>query len=70
MRTSPQSPESLRVYPNDELQIVLRESNRFVDDTCLGSAVVLDRSVLDKQFLEIKQDDRVLMTLRFAPVEQ
>ena len=70
MRTSLQNPASLRVYPNDELQIVLRESNRFVDDTCLGSAVVLDRSVLDKQFLEIKQDDRVLMTLRFAPVEQ
>ena len=70
MRTSPQSPASLRVYPNNELQIVLRESDIFVDDTCLGLTVVRDRSVLDKQFLEIEQDDRVLMTLRFTPVEQ
>ena len=70
MRTSPQSPASLRVYPNDEFQIVLRESDIFVGDTCLGSAVVLDRSVLDQQSLEIEQDDSVLMTLRFTPVEQ
>ena len=54
MRTSPQSPESLRAYPNDELQIVLLESDLLVDDTYLGSTVVLERSVLDKQFLEIR----------------
>ena len=70
MRTSLQNPASLRVYPNDELQIVLRASDIFVGDTCLGSAVVLDRSVLDQQSLEIEQDDSVLMTLRFTPVEQ
>ena len=51
MRTSPQSPASLRAYPNDELQIVLLESDLLVDDTYLGSTVVLERSVLDKQFL-------------------
>ena len=52
MRTSPRSPASLRVYPNDELQVVLRESGLFVDDTCLGTTVVPDRSVVEKQFLE------------------
>ena len=70
MRTSPESPGSLRVYLNDELSVVLRERDFFQDDTCLGSRVVLDRSVLERQYLEIKQDDEVLLTLRFTPVEE
>ena len=70
MRTSPGAPNSMRVYLNDELQVVLMESDVFNDDTCLSSDVVLDRSVLERQYLEIAQDDRVLLTLRFAPVEE
>ena len=42
----------------------------FSDDTCLSSNVVLDHSVLDKQVLEIKQGDTVLLTLMFTPIEQ
>ena len=70
MRTSPSSPASLRVYPNDELQVVLMEADVFSEDTCLSSNVVLDHSVLDKQVLEIKQGDTVLLTLMFTPIEQ
>ena len=70
MRTRPSSPASLRVYPNDELQVVLMEADVFSDDTCLSSNVVLDHSVLDKQVLEIKQGDTVLLTLMFTPIEQ
>ena len=70
MTTSPESPGSLRVHLNDELQVVLMEDDLFQDDTCLSSNVVLDRSVLERQYLELKQDDEVLLTLRFTPVEE
>ena len=51
-------------------QVVLMEADVFSDDTCLSSNVVLDHSVLDKQILEIKQGDTVLLTLMFTPIEQ
>ena len=70
MRTSPESPGSMRVYLNDELQVVLMDEDLFQDDTCLSSRLVLDRSVLERQYLELKQDDEVLLTLRFTPVEE
>ena len=60
----------MRVHLNDELQVVLMEDDLFQDDTCLSSNVVLDRSVLERQYLELKQDDEVLLTLRFTPVEE
>ena len=57
------------VYLDDELEVVLMEDDPFGDDTCLSSNIVLDRSILERQYLEIKQGDRVLLTLRFTPVE-
>lgn len=70
MTTSPARPNSLRVYLNDELGVVLMERDLFQDDTCLSSRVVLERSVLERQYLEIVQDGEPLLTLRFSPVEE
>ena len=67
MRTSPNKPGSLRVYPDDELQVVLMEDDPFFDDTCFGSTVLLDQSSLATPSLEIKKDDNTLLTLNFTP---
>ncbi len=70
MRTSTKKPGSLRVYPDDELQVVLMEDDPFFDDTCFGSTVVLDRSVLAMRSVEIKKDDRILLTLSLTPLNR
>ena len=70
MRSSANSPGSLRVYPDDELQVVLMEDDPFFDDTCFGSTVLLDRSSLTTPSLEITKDDKTLLTLNFAPLSR
>ena len=68
MRSSATRPGSLRVYPDDELQVVLMEDDPFFDDTCFGSTVVLDQSVLATPSVEIKKDDNILLTLSLTPL--
>ena len=70
MRSSPNNPGSLRVYPDDELQVVLMEDDPFFDDTCFGSTVLLDQSSLATPSLEIKKDDNTLLTLNFSPLKR
>ena len=70
MRSSPANPGSLRVYPDDELQVVLMEDDPFFDDTCFGSTVLLDQSSLTTPSLEIKKDDNTLLTLNFRPLSR
>ena len=70
MRSSANEPGSLRVYPEDELQVVLMEDDPFFDDTCFGSTVLLDRSSLTTPSLEIKKDDKTLLTLNFRPLSR
>ena len=70
MRSSANKPGSLRVYPDDELQVVLMEDDPFFDDTCFGSTVLLDQSSLTTPSLEIKKDDNTLLTLNFRPLSR
>ena len=70
MRSSANTPGSLRVYPDDELQVVLMEDDPFFDDTCFGSTVLLDKSSLTTPSLEIKKDDNTLLTLNFRPLSR
>ena len=70
MRSSANRPGSLRVYPDDELQVVLMEDDPFFDDTCFGSTVLLDQSVLATPSLEIKKDDKILLTLNLTPLNR
>ena len=70
MRSSANQPGSLRVYPDDELQVVLMEDVPFFDDTCFGSTVLLDQSSLTTPSLEIKKDDNTLLTLNFTPLSR
>ena len=70
MRSSANNPGSLRVYPDDELQVVLMEDDPFFDDTCFGSTVVLDQSSLTTPSLEITKDDNTLFTLNFRPLSR
>ena len=70
MRSSANKPGSLRVYPDDELQVVLMEDDPFFDDTCFGSTVLLDQSSLTTPSLEIKKDDNTLLTLNFTPLSR
>ena len=70
MRSSANNPGSLRVYPDDELQIVLMEDDPFFDDTCFGSTVLLDQSSLTTPSLGIKKDDNTLLTLNFRPLSR
>ena len=70
MRSSANDPGSLRVYPDDELQVVLMEDDPFFDDTCFGSTVLLDQSSLTTPSLEIKKDDNTLLTLNFRPLSR
>ena len=70
MRSSANEPGSLRVYPDDELQVVLMEDDPFFDDTCFGSTVLLDQSSLATPSLEIKKDDNTLLTLNFRPLSR
>ena len=70
MRSSANNPGSLRVYPDDELQVVLMEDDPFFDDTCFGSTVLLDPSSLATPSLEIKKDDNTLFTLNFRPLSR
>ena len=70
MRSSANRPGSLRVYPDDELQVVLMEDDPFFDDTCFGSTVVLDQSVLATPSVEIKKDDKILLTLNLTPLNR
>ena len=70
MRSSANKPGSLRVYPDDELQVVLMEDDPFFDDTCFGSTVLLDPSSLATPSLEIKKDDNILLTLNFRPLSR
>lgn len=76
MRTSPRNPATLRVYPNDELHVVLWEADFFADDRCFSTVVTVGPAALNEGFLDIEETSvrggravqRVLMTLRFAPV--
>lgn len=70
MRSSANGPGSLRVYPDDELQVVLMEDDPFFDDTCFGSTVLLDQFALATPSLEIKKDDNTLLTLNFSPLSR
>lgn len=70
MRSSANQPGSLRVYPDDELQVVLMEDDPFFDDTCFGSTVLLDPSALTTPSLELKKDDNTLLTLNFRPLSR
>lgn len=70
MRSSANEPGSLRVYPEDELQVVLMEDDPFFDDTCFGSTVLLDPSALTTPSLEIKKDGNTLLTLNFRPLSR
>ena len=70
MRSSANKPGSLRVYPDDELQVVLMEDDPFFDDTCFGSTVVLDQSVLAMRPLEVKKDDKILLTLNLTMLDR
>ena len=70
IRSSATKPGSLRVYPDDELQVVLMEDDPFFDDTCFGSTVVLDPSVLATPSVEIKKDDNILLTLNLTPLDR
>lgn len=70
MHSSANRPGSLRVYPDDELQVVLMEDDPFFDDTCFGSTVLLDPSALTTPSLEIKKDDNTLLTLNFRPLSR
>jgi len=70
MRSSENQPGSLRVYPDDELQVVLMEDDPFFDDTCFGSTVLLDRSSLTTPSLEIKKNNNILLTLNFRPLSR
>lgn len=70
LRSSADRPGSLRVYPDDELQVVLMEDDPFFDDTCFGSTVLLDQSSLATPSLEIKKDDNTLLTLNFRPLSR
>ena len=70
MRSSANKPGSLRVYPDDELQVVLMEDDPLFDDTCFGSTVLLDQSSLATPSLEIKKDDNTLLTLNFRPLSR
>ena len=70
MRSSANEPGSLRVYPDDELQVVLMEDDPFFDDTCFGSTVLLDQSSLTTPSLEIKKDEKTLLTLNFRPLSR
>ena len=70
MRSSATKPGSLRVYPDDELQVVLMEDDPFFDDTCFGSTVVLDQSVLAMRPLEVKKDDKILLTLNLTMLDR
>ena len=70
LRSSANRPGSLRVYPDDELQVVLMEDDPFFDDTCFGSTVLLDQSSLATPSLEIKKDDNTLLTLNFRPLSR
>ncbi len=70
LRSSANEPGSMRVYPDDELQVVLMEDDPFFDDTCFGSTVLLDQSSLATPSLEIKKDDNTLLTLNFRPLSR
>lgn len=70
MHSSANKPGSLRVYPHDELQIVLMEDDPFFDDTCFGSTVVLNQSVLAMPSVEIKKDENTLLTLNLTPLHK
>ena len=70
LRTSPKKSRSLRVFPNDELQVVLMEDDVFADDTCFGTTVVLDQSVLAMRSMEIKQNGKTLLTLKLTPLSR
>ncbi|MCY3759356.1 MAG: hypothetical protein OXG96_16690 [Acidobacteria bacterium] len=70
MRSSADKPGSLRVYPDDELQVVLMEDDPCFDDTCFGSTVLLDPSSLTTPSLEIKKDDNTLLTLNFRALSR
>lgn len=70
MRSSANEPGSLRVYPDDELQVVLMEDDPLFDDTCFGSTVLLDKSSLTTPSLEIQKDDNTLLTLNFRPLSR
>ena len=70
MHSSANQPGSLRVYPDDELQVVLMEDDPFFDDTCFGSTVLLDPSALTTPSLEIKKERQHLVDAELQAVKQ
>ena len=69
MTSSAGEPNSLRVYEDEELGVVLMEEDWASDDTCFGTTVVLDRSVLAKRTVDVKKDDTRLLTLNLTPLD-
>ncbi len=75
MRSSPGRPATLRVYPDDDLVVVLWEDDAMEDDRCYSTVVKLDRETLEKGFFEVADtamEDgqvgrRVFVRLRWVP---
>ncbi len=73
----PNNPKSIVVYPNDDIEVVIWESDFFADDRCFSTIVTLDRDTLDKGFVDVEQTAAVggravrreLLLLRFSPVQ-
>ena len=57
------TPGSLRVYPNDSLQLRLMESDAMNDDRCATWDITLDRETLDGNGIDLKRNDRALLRL-------
>lgn len=66
-KTSMKTPGTLRVYLNDTLQLKLMESDAFADDTCATWPLTLDKEVLDRGGIELKNGDRPLLRLWVQP---
>ena len=62
------TPGSLRVYPNDSLQLRLMEDDAFRDDTCATWQLTLDRDILDSGGRDLESGNRTLLRLWVQPV--
>ena len=67
MRTIGQGPRSLRVYPNDELQVVLKESDPLFDDMCFRRDLLLDEDAVSIHAIQLMEGPRALVTLHPSP---
>ena len=67
---SGRGPRSLRVYPNDELQVVLKESDPLFDDTCFRRDVFLDEDAVSNHAVQLMEGPRALVTLHLKPLSE